>query len=133
MDDQTSNKKKSFGSYCVLAVNLLVTGLLAFWIKESDADRLFKKVSDEEKETVLLGQDVMKTQNQILVDRENKLRKLNTTPLEERKDETVRTTVTTPPPAPEKDASSSSSDSKSSSSSSSSTSKPKPDKETKSS
>lgn len=92
-------KIKSFVSKTVFFVaNCLAAFLIVFLIKETEQEQ--NLVTDEETNFTPVSDAVSAKQNQIAVERENRLRQLNNTPKEVKQEATTTTTTTKPEPAP---------------------------------
>lgn len=135
-------KIKSFASKTVFFVaNCLAAFLIVFLIKEAEQEQTL--VTDEETNFTPVSDAVSEKQNQIAIERENRLRQLNSTPKEIKQEATTTTTTTKPEPVPPNSNSSTpaanytppatTKKSTSSSTTKTTTTKPKADKKTKTS
>lgn len=95
-------------SYFILLFNVALVGVLTFFIKNQNEDKLVTENYDESLELIPSSEKVRDANNQIITDRENKLRDLNISPKELKQLETTTTTTTTTTTPDPKPASSSS-------------------------
>lgn len=87
----------------IFVINVLAVSLVVYGLKDENEDKFSLESTVEESITPVDG-SIREIQNKIAVERENKLRDLNTAPKEIQQQNTITTTttVTPPPPAPAK-------------------------------
>lgn len=95
--EQKTKKKKScrFISYILFIVNALAAVLVTVGIKHKDESRLTSDSLSKESNVVPVDQNILNLQRNIMVNRENKLRDLNTEAKELKQLDTTTTTTTT--------------------------------------
>jgi hypothetical protein len=93
--------KKRICSWIIFIVNVLLMFLGYQFIKDKDKN---KQVLEEENSKIFeaISKDILKTQNEIVTDRENKLRDLNNSPKEVQQNQTTTDTTTTTNTTPAK-------------------------------
>lgn len=96
--------KKHGYKLAIFVINLLIVALAVCGMKTRDKNN-FSLESNSNENIAPVGIDILKSQNEIAVERENKLRDLNNAPKSiEQRDTTTKTTTVTPAPvkAPDK-------------------------------
>jgi hypothetical protein len=96
-----NNPKWKKSSWLVFIINVLLMFLGYQFIKDKDKNRQIS-LEENSKNFEAISKDILNAQNEIVTDRENKLRDLNNSPKDVQQNQTTTDTTTTTNSAPTK-------------------------------